>query len=167
MKYVLIWGIILLAVFLFVLAFIPLGIEPLTEVYFENHTKLPVYVFLDNPYNFSFTVHNLEYQRMRYTYTIDAYDENNTFLFNVDEDEFILEDNQSVTVGERFIMDNPFHRAKIVVNVNKDLSLETPKFKKKLWWPDPNYPMSIDVHFWVEEIEGTQIIITNSTNKTK
>jgi hypothetical protein len=160
MKTILIAGIIIIGVFLFVLAFIPLGIEPLTEVYFENHTTLPAYVFLDKPYNFSFTIHNMEYQRMRYTYTIDAYDENNTFLFNVDENEFILEENQSVTAAERFIMDNPFNRARIVVNVTKDLSLETPSFKKKLWWPDPNYPMSIDIHFWFEEIKGPTITIT-------
>jgi hypothetical protein len=147
MKYVLIAGIILLGAFLFVLAFIPLGIEPLTEVYFENHTKLPVYIFLDKPYNFTFTVHNLEYQRMRYEYTVDVFDENDTFMFNIDKNEFILEDNQSVSVGERLIMDNKFQRAKIVVNVTKDLSLEEPAFKKKLWWPDPNYPMNIDIHF--------------------
>ena len=78
MKTVFIAGIVLLGIFLFVLAFIPLGIEPLTEVYFENHTALPAYLFLDKPYNYSFTVHNLEYQEMKYYYSVDAYDENNT-----------------------------------------------------------------------------------------
>ena len=65
MKTVVIGGVAILAVFLLVLLFIPLGIEPLTEVYFENHTTLPAYLFLDKPYNFSFTIHNLEYQEMK------------------------------------------------------------------------------------------------------
>jgi hypothetical protein len=160
MKYVAIAAIVLLGIFLFVLLFIPLGIEPLTEVYFENHTQLPVYIFMDKPYDFSFTVHNLEYQRMRYYYTVDTFDENGTFMFNIDKNQFILEENQSVNVGERLIMDKPFNRTKIVVNITKDLSLETPSFKKKLWWPDPNYPMNIDIDFWVEPVQGTQIIIT-------
>ena len=28
----------------------------------------------------------------------------------------------------------------------------TPEFKTKLWWPDPNYPTKIDIHFWVDEV---------------
>ena len=159
MKTVFIFGIVILAIFLFVLSFIPLGIEPLTEVYFENHTKLPVYLFLDKPYNYSFTVHNLEYQEMRYYYIIDAFDENDNLLYNMDKGEFILFNNESKTINEGFIMENDFNRTKIVVNVSKDLSLETPSFKKKLWWPDPNYPMNIDLHFWVEQVEGTTITI--------
>jgi hypothetical protein len=159
MKTVFIAGIVILGIFLFVLSFIPLGIEPLTEVYFENHTKLPTYLFLNKPYNYSFTVHNLEYQEMRYYYTIDAYDENNTSYYNMDKGEFVLLNNESKTINEQFAMNKHFNRTKIVINISKDLSLETPDFKKKLWWPDPNYPMNIDVHFWVEEITGPSITI--------
>lgn len=163
MKTVLIAGIVIVGIFLIVLAFIPLGIEPLTEVYFENHTALPAYLFLDKPYNFSFTIHNLEYQKMRYEYSIDAYSEDDTLLYNIDSGELLMFDNETKTTNEQFIMNDNFNRTKIVVNVTKDLSLEDPKFKHKLWWPDPNYPMSIDIHFWVEEITGPQIIITNNT----
>ena len=159
MKTVFIAGIVLLGIFLFVLAFIPLGIEPLTEVYFENHTALPAYLFLDKPYNYSFTVHNLEYQEMKYYYSVDAYDENNTLLYNMDNGEIHLYNNESKTINEQFIMKESFERTQIVVNVSKDLSLERPKFKDKLWWPDPNFPMNIDLHFWVEEVEGTKITI--------
>jgi len=159
MRAVFIAGIVLLGIFLFVLSFIPLGIEPLTEVYFENHTKLPVYLFLNTPYNYSFTVHNLEYQKMRYVYSIDSFDENGNLLYNMDKGEFILENNQTRTINEQFVMPGHFNRTKIVVNITKDLSLERPKFKDKLWWPDPNYPMNIDVHFWIEEIKGPTITI--------
>ncbi len=151
MKAVVIAGVVLLAIFLVVLAFIPLGIEPLTEVYFENHTELPSVIELDETYNYSFTVHNLEYQRTRYTYTIDMYDEQGNWTDSLDSGEFVLAHDESVRVDNVFNFGYPINRTKIVVNVSKDLSLETPKFKEKLWWPDPNYPMSVDIHFWIEE----------------
>ena len=160
MKIVFIAGIVILGIFLIVLSFIPLGIEPLTEVYFEDHTMLPAYLFLNQTYNYSFTVHNLEYQEMKYYYTINAYDENNTLLYKMDEGEIHLYNNESKTIYEEFIMRDSFDRTSIVINIEKDLSLETPAFKKKLWWPDPNYPMNIDIHFWVEEIRGPTITIT-------
>ena len=85
MKYVLIAGLGILAVFLAVLYFIPLGIEPLTELYFENHTALPKNIFLDKNYDFSFTVNNLEYQDVEYNYIVEAYDVNNTLLFEINK----------------------------------------------------------------------------------
>ena len=161
MKWVLVGGIVILTIFLVVLSFIPLGIEPLTEVYFENHTALPNLIFLNKPYNFSFTVHNLEYQKMGYNYTINAYDENDTLLFNLDSGNMILEDNETKTIFEDFKMNKHFGRMRISVDVEKDDLDIVPDFKKKLWWPDPNYPTKIDIHLWVKEIVGTQIIITD------
>lgn len=160
MKYVLIGGIAILAVFLVVLSFIPLGIEPLTEVYFENHTALPAYIFPTKMYNYSFTVHNLEYQDMKYNYTIKAYDENDTFLYDMGSGEIYLANNETKTIFEDFSIGNHFGRIKINVNIQKDDLGIVPEFKKKLWWPDPNYPTEIDIHFWVEEIVGTTITIT-------
>ena len=161
MRYIIISAGIILGIFLLVLTQIPLGIEPLTEVYFENHTSLPKYLFLEKPYDFSFTVHNLEYQKMRYLYAINAYDENNTLLYELNSGEIILENNETKTIYEDFTMSNHFPRTKVVVNIEKDLSLETPDFKKKLWWPDPNYPMQIDIHFWIEEITGPTVTFTD------
>ena len=133
----------------------------MTELYFENHTTLPKYLFTDKPYNFSFTVNNLEYQKMRYDYAINAYDENDTFLYELDSGEIFLENNKSKTISEEFTIHNHFSRTKVVVNIEKDLSLETPSFKKKLWWPDPNYPEEIDIHFWIEEITGPTVTFTD------
>jgi hypothetical protein len=160
MKYVLIGGIVILIAFLVVLAFIPLGIEPLTEMYFENHTILPAYLFLNKPYNFSFTVHNLEYQSMAYNYTVEVYDENDTFLYELNKGRIYLAENESTSRFENFTMKKPFGRVKINVNIVKDDLGIVPDFKKKLWWPDPNYPEEIDIHLWVEEITGPKIIIT-------
>jgi hypothetical protein len=151
MKTILIAGIVIVGIFLIVLAFIPLGIEPLTEVYFENHTALPSSVELNHLYNFSYTIHNLEYQKVRYVYNVKMYDEEGNFLKDMSEGEVTLLENESSTIENAFTLSHDFNRTKIQVNVTKDLSLEDPKFKHKLWWPDPNYPMSIDIHFWIEE----------------
>lgn len=159
MKYIIIFGILILLVFLGVLSQIPLGIEPLTEVYIENHTSLPINVFLNKTYNFSFNVHNLEYQDVEYSYTIEALDVNNTLIYKIDEGKFTLLNNESRTVSENYIFKQPFNRAKIKIIVTKNL-IGTPEFKRKLWWPDPNYPKEIDVHFWVDEVYRTRIIIT-------
>lgn len=159
MKYVAIAGVVLLVVFLVVLAFIPLGIEPLTEVYFENHTQLPNIIQLDKTYNYSFTIHNLEHQKMRYTYSVDMYSEEGEWIDSLGSDEIILLHDEMVKVDNVFNFGYPINRTKIVVNVTKDLSLETPKFKNKLWWPDPNYPMNVDIHFWIQPVEGTSVII--------
>lgn len=151
MKYLLIAGVAVIAIFLIVLNFIPIGIEPLTELYFENHTALPTNVSLKNSYPFSFTTHNLEYQDVEYNYTIIAYDANNSFLFEIDKGTFILTNNKSSTIDRNFTFNNKFERAKIEVVLTKNL-IGNPEFKKKLWWPDPNYPYTVDIHFWVDEV---------------
>ena len=159
MKYIIIAAVAIIAVFLAVLSFIPLGIEPLTELYIENHTSLPVNVFLNKNYNFSFTTHNLEYQDVEYNYVINAYDVNNTLLFEIDNGTFTLANDESKTLNTDYKFSDRFGRAKIEVVINKNLIGE-PEFKRMLWWPDPNYPTSIDIHFWVDEIVPTTITIT-------
>ena len=153
MKHVIISAIIILTIFLLVLTQIPLGIEPLTELYFENHTSLQTDILTNTEYNFSFTIHNLEYQNMGYDYSIDVY-KGDDFWYSLDSGRVTMQDNESVIVKEDFVLSKGFERARIQINVDKDHLGITPDFKKKLWWPDPNYPNSIDIHFWVEEIVG-------------
>ena len=159
MKHVIISAIIILAIFLIVLTQIPLGIEPLTEMYFENHANLPKHIFLNKPYNFSFTVNNLEYQDMKYNYDISVEYLNKTY--ELDSGAIFLSNNESETIYQDFILKENFERAKISIKLTKDHLDITPDFKKKLWWPDPNYPNEIDIHLWVEEIVGTTITITD------
>lgn len=97
---------------------------------------------------------------MRYIYDVSAYDEQDNYLYTLDSGEFILKDNETTTIDNNFTMKNHFNKTKIQVNIQKDLSLETPEFKTKLWWPDPNYPMEIGIHFWINEIKGPTITIT-------
>lgn len=159
MKYLIIAGIVIVAVFLIILTQIPLGIEPLTEVYIENHTSLPINVYLNKTYNFSFTTHNLEYQKMGYEYAINAYDVNETLMFEVGKGNFTLLNNETQTIAADYRFDESFGRAKIEVVVSK-VKIETPEFEWKLWWRDPNYPEKIDIHFWVDEIVPMRIVIT-------
>ena len=151
MKWVLIGGIAILVIFLVVLSFIPLGIEPLTELYFENHTSLPANISVNETSNFSFTIHNLEYQKMRYNYDVSVFDENNTLLFKIDSGNAILENNETKTISEILNVKEHFGRIRIEVMINKDDLGIVPDFKKKLWWPDPNYPKSINIGFWTQE----------------
>jgi len=163
MKKVFIAVAVILIAFIIVLQFIPLGIEPLTELYFENHTKLPVYIFPSQTYNFSFTIHNLEYQEMGYNYSIDVYkdgDNGGEYWYTLDSGRVLMGNNESRTIDGKFALSKGFERARIQVVIDKDDLGIVPDFKKKLWWPGPNYPTSIDIHFWVEEIVGPTIIRT-------
>ena len=159
MKYIIISAIAIIVIFLAVLSQIPIGIEPLTEVYFENHTALPSNVFLNKNYNFSFTIHNLEYQDMLYAYTINALDVNDSLISEVGNEQIILFNNESKTIFQSFSFKNHFDRSKIQIIINKTMVGEEPKFRTKLWWPDPNIGNQIDIHFWVDEIRGTTITI--------
>jgi hypothetical protein len=127
-------------VFLVILSFIPRGIEPLTEVYFENHTKLPANVFLNRDYNFSFTVHNLEYEDVNYRYSVKA--EYNETSVDIDSGGIFLANNESKSIYESFSFKEHFSRAKVEVIVSK------------------NETDSIDIHFWVDEITGPTLTIT-------
>ena len=161
MKYLIIAFIIILGIFLAVLSQIPIGIEPLTEVYFENHTKLPKYAFLDQDYNFSFTINNLEHQDVEYTYTIEEYDNKGNLIREIEQGTVLLFHEQKQTFHKTINFPDKFERARINVRIEKNLIGE-PDFKKKLWWQDPNYPIEINIHFWVEEIVGTTITIVDA-----
>ena len=156
MKKVLIIGVVILIIFVVVLQFIPLGIEPLTELYFENHAQLRANIFSGVEYNFSFTIRNLEYQDMAYNYRISAF-KGDEFWYELDSGRVEVGDNESVTVFEDYVLSKGFGRARVQVDVDKDHLGIVPDFKKKLWWPDPNYPESIDIHFWVDEVVGPTI----------
>jgi len=159
MKYILIAGLGILAIFLAVLSQIPIGIEPLTELYFENHTELPKHLFLEKTYNFSFTIHNLEEQDMDYDYTIEVFDNEGNFMFEINKGSFFLANEEYQTFEQDFRFIRNFDRARINIKIIKNPPEEEPWFKKKLWWADPNYPTEINIHFWVEEIVGPTITI--------
>jgi len=142
MKYVLIAAGVILVVFLAVLSQIPIGIEPLTELYFENHTELPKTLKIGEECRFAFTIHNLEYIDMNYTYEITAEYRNEKRVINTDN--VFLADNESKMINEKFKLNEHFERAKINVKLIK--LTENPMQK------DPNLKnITINIHFWVDE----------------
>ena len=88
---------------------------------------------------------------MGYNYTIIAYDTNDTIIKQISSQYTTIPDNQSTTILQEYNLPKGFDRAKIQVVIYKDHLNITPEFKKKLWWPDPNYPEQVDIHFWVDE----------------
>jgi hypothetical protein len=44
--------------------------EMFTELYFENHEKLPLEIMPQKKYSFAFTIHNVENKNMVYPYTV-------------------------------------------------------------------------------------------------
>lgn len=152
MKYVLASSLVILIIFLAVLSMIPKGIEPLTELYFENHTLLPKYIFPNHDYNFSFTIHNIEYTDMDYNYTINALNNSGAVIYKISEGKFSLANNKSKTIFKKFKLPKYFGRAEINIQLNKITSGGKINAERRFWWPDPNYPNKIDIHFWVEEI---------------
>lgn len=79
-------------------------------------------------------------------------------MFEIDKASFTLANNESKSVNVDYRFDSGFNRAKIQVVITKNL-IGTPEFKRKLWWPDPNYPYTVDIHFWIDEIIPTTITI--------
>jgi len=128
MKYVIIAGVIILAVFLVILSQIPKGIEPLTELYFTQHLELPKTIEVNKTYNFSFSVHNLEYEPIIYKYEVTGEYNNKTVQFDINS--IGLDNNQTKTIDETFKINEHFDRAKISVNLLNRQEV---------------------IHFWVDE----------------
>lgn len=158
MRYVIIVFLGILAIFLIVLMETPIGIEPLTEVYFEAHEKLPKHIFLKKPYEFSFTINNLEHQDVEYSYVVEAYNVNGELIKEINRGTVTLSHEEKETISQELMIEEKFEKARISVKVTKEYIGE-PEFKRKLWW-EGNQVKKINIHFWVEEIVGTTITIT-------
>ena len=132
MKYVLIGWAIILAIFLIVLSTIPKGIEPLTELYFENHTTLPATARVNVTYPFSFVIHNLEYKQTEYNYIVSV-DYGNISLVR-SNNTVTLKDNQTARVETDFVITEHFTRARVRVAL---------------------YNRTEMIHFWVDEANSS------------
>ncbi|MFH1592030.1 MAG: carbohydrate-binding domain-containing protein [Candidatus Woesearchaeota archaeon] len=96
--------------------------ERFTELYFDDHNYLDKYSY-DGKHDFSFTIHNLEGERMVYDYEVKVDDE------IVKEAGVVIENDGFAEVHENVEISVPFDRAKIEVSlVEKDQ----------------------EIHFWVE-----------------
>lgn len=96
--------------------------ETFTELYFENHTLLPKTIKKGEEYSFVFTIHNVEYQDVEYSYVV--YLQRDSQKITLDEGEFNLKNNEYKSVKENF---GPLEnlRVKIVVEIiNKNQQID-------------------------------------------
>lgn len=56
--------------------------ETLTELYFEDHINLPAVIKPHENYKFTFTIHNLEYKTMNYSYVVYLQAKNKKIVLN-------------------------------------------------------------------------------------
>jgi hypothetical protein len=87
--------------------------EKFTELYFENSDKLPNVINPGEIYNFTFTIHNLEYQVMNYSY--EVYIEYSEHKNMIRKGNIQLKPNEYSST-KVFVMPNNF-RSKITVNL--------------------------------------------------
>ena len=182
MKYIIGAGVLILIGFLVALQFIPIGIEPLTEVYFENHTKLPANVFLNRSYNYTFTVHNLEYRTMNYQYNITEVFGGQIIEELTTDLENITSNVTGITVSDLRNITRPVFRTPVIaiksgnftLDNNQSISLfENFSFSRRFdraqivinITKDNNE--SIDIAFWVDEIVPVKITIEKDNQTSK
>ncbi len=97
--------------------------EPYTEIYFENHTKLPI-VLSNSPQSFSFTIHNVEYKNMNYKYEVYIKTGNNILV--LDKKVNSIKTNMSKTINETFkISTSSATDSEVIVNlINKNEQID-------------------------------------------
>lgn len=97
--------------------------ENYTELYFENHQKLPAVVVPSHVYSFSFTIHNLENKDMNYSYEVYSQVGDNKFPINTGTIQ--LKNDEYRTVTNSFVLSHSFNKAEVVVNlINKDQQID-------------------------------------------
>ncbi|MEX0616717.1 MAG: hypothetical protein WD231_02790 [Candidatus Woykebacteria bacterium] len=89
--------------------------ETFTELYFENHTKLPHKFDPITKQSFSFTIHNLEYKDMTYSY--EVYLLASVSAQTIDKGTIKLSQNGNKTINENVVLNSNIGRAKVVVNL--------------------------------------------------
>lgn len=88
--------------------------EPFTEIYFDNHQNLPDQIRLGSSYPFTFAIHNMEYEKVNYAYSVYVGSE-----LVVDTKHIILEHGESITLYETLVMDDPFDITKVTVKLKE------------------------------------------------
>jgi uncharacterized membrane protein len=89
--------------------------ERLTELYFTNPTKLPTVYTAGVTQDVSFTVHNIEYAPVSYTYQVHEQPENTTNAITLTGGNFTIVQDQQITVPLHLTLTDVGARAKIVI----------------------------------------------------
>ncbi|HSW96455.1 MAG TPA: hypothetical protein VLF89_01380 [Candidatus Saccharimonadales bacterium] len=89
--------------------------ESFTELYFENHENLPFEILPQQNYTFAFTIHNLEYKNMNYSY--DVYLVTNNKKVSLQKGNISLHQNQKQTIPVQFSTASALPKSKIIVDL--------------------------------------------------
>jgi hypothetical protein len=74
--------------------------EKFTELYFEDHLRLPKIIIPGQQYRFAFTIHNLENSDMKYSYHVYLQTQNNQVT--LDKSSINILNGRSSTIVENF-----------------------------------------------------------------
>lgn len=96
--------------------------ETFTELYFENHLKLPSAVKVGSKYSFAFTVHNLEYKTFKYPY--EVYIDTNDTRQYIQKRVFTLKQNNYITIKENFSVTEATRSAVVVNLISKNQAID-------------------------------------------
>ncbi len=90
--------------------------EAFTELYFEDHLRLPVSIAPYSSYSFRFTIHNRTGQTQQYTYRVMAeQDKENVIL---DERMVIIDANEAQTIQESLTTEEEIpKKSRVVVSL--------------------------------------------------
>ena len=89
--------------------------ETFTELYFENHRKLPQRVSSSRLYSFSFTLHNQEKKDMVYDY--EVYLEHGTQKYLLDRNNVMVGRDKYETITSEFAMNGDIPKSRVVVSL--------------------------------------------------
>lgn len=97
--------------------------ETFTELYLENHLKLPKETTTDKVHTFTFTIHNLEYQTVIYPYEVVIQKENGEII-DLIVNQVELKHDETKQIPVNYVFKQPVDRAKVTVNLkNKDQAI--------------------------------------------
>lgn len=114
--------------------------ETLTELYFEDHLKLPNKLISGKSYNFRFTIHNLEYKEMEYRYQVTVTGYGFQTLGKTEEP-------VTIANGEKTLKQDEYATIPVEFTLPKKITADRMKIEVNLI--DFNQP----IHFWLENEE--------------
>src|SRR5258708_1228484 len=89
--------------------------ERFTELYFENHQKLPMKIDSQKQYSFSFTIHNLEYKDMIYPYNVSIVTDDKKIVLQ--QNTLSLHKNQKQKISVIFATSSALPKSEIIVSL--------------------------------------------------
>ena len=148
--------------------------ETFTELYFEDHLKLPSKIVVGQSEDFKFTIHNLEYKDMKYA--IEMYILADGKRENLDKQTVAIKSNGYKTILESYTILEPVKRAEVVINlidkkqqidfwVDGELIPSSPTPGYEPMKPTPTPERTFGAWYWQPDVNKSQAWIGNKNGK--